>query len=148
MAKITKGKLVKLIQESLEEYMEMGESPPESPCAAEEEEPMELEDQVAELKDMMQQLMDMMGGGQEMAEDLGAMKSALGQLRKGGPMGAPAEKEAGGALQMLNKLAKEHDLTKEEWIELVSQVAQMLPSAGEQVKESKRRSRRVRRSKK
>jgi hypothetical protein len=75
MAKITKEKLVELIQESLEEYMSDSSydmsgaaepaMEPESPCAlaaAAEEEPMDLEGQVAELRGMMQQLMDMMGG--------------------------------------------------------------------------------------
>ena len=73
MAKITKDKLVELIQESIEEYMSdssynmsdetEGDMEPESPCAlaaAAEGEPMDLEGQVAELRDMMQQLMDMM----------------------------------------------------------------------------------------
>lgn len=83
MAKITKGKLIELIQESLGEYMD--DSPedmaggsmamePESPCAmaaAAEEEEMDLGSQVAELKGMMQQLMDMMSG-QQMAEDVTA----------------------------------------------------------------------------
>ena len=78
MAKITKDKLIELIQESLGEYMDdspegmAGDSmamEPESPCAmAAEAEPMDLESQVAELKGMMQQLLDMMGG-QQMMED-------------------------------------------------------------------------------
>jgi|10_taG_2_1085330.scaffolds.fasta_scaffold279448_1 hypothetical protein len=75
MAKITKDKLIELIQESLGEYMDDSPGPmagdmevavePESPCAmaaAAEEEEMDLGSQVAELKGMMQQLMDMMGG--------------------------------------------------------------------------------------
>ena len=71
MAKITKDKLIELIQESLEEYMGGSSEEMQGPdmghgggCAMEEpmDEPMDLESQVAELKSMMQQLMDMMGG--------------------------------------------------------------------------------------
>jgi len=81
MAKITKDKLIELIQESLEEYMggsseemqgaDMGHGGgcpmDDEPMDAPMDEPMDLESQVAELKSMMQQLMDMMGG-QAMAE--------------------------------------------------------------------------------
>jgi hypothetical protein len=74
MAKITKEKLIGLIQESLEEYMDDGYDmghgggcAMEEPMDAPMDEPMDLESQVAELKSMMQQLMDMMGG-QAMAE--------------------------------------------------------------------------------
>ena len=78
MAKITKEKLIGLIQESLEEYMSDGydmghgggcamEEPMEEPAAEE----MDLEGKVDMLSDMMRQLMDMMGG-QEMAEVMNA----------------------------------------------------------------------------
>ena len=91
MAKITKDKLIELIQESLGEYMDdspegfAGDSmamEPESPCAmaaadAAEAEPMDLESQVAELKGMMQQLLDMIGG-QAMME----LQAAAGEGRQ------------------------------------------------------------------
>tara|TARA_R110000824_G_scaffold158500_2_gene332453 strand:- start:2225 stop:2614 length:390 start_codon:yes stop_codon:yes gene_type:complete len=97
MAKITKDKLVELIQESIEEYMSdssynmsdetEGDMEPESPCAlaaAAEGEPMDLEGQVAELRDMMQQLMDMMGG------------QAMMELQASHQNGQPGPKEEGG----------------------------------------------------
>ena len=90
MAKITKDKLIELIQESLEEYMsdssygmhggageDMGHA---GGCAMADEpmgEPMDLESQVAELKGMVQQLMDMMGG-QAMME----LQAAAGEGRQ------------------------------------------------------------------
>ena len=95
MAKITKDKLIELIQESLEEYMEDSSSdmtgdevpveeggcpmdaPMDVPMGAPMGEPMDLESQVAELKGMVQQLMDMMGG-QAMME----LQAAAGEGRQ------------------------------------------------------------------
>lgn len=84
MAKITKEKLIGLIQESLEEYMDDGydmghgggcamEEPMEEPAAEE----MDLEAKVDMLSDMMRQLMDMMGG-QAMME----LQAAAGEGNK------------------------------------------------------------------
>tara|TARA_R100000664_G_C2632650_1_gene61472 strand:- start:154 stop:459 length:306 start_codon:yes stop_codon:yes gene_type:complete len=91
MAKITKDKLIELIQESLEEYMggssdemqgaDMGHGGgcpmDDEPMAEPMDEPMDLESQVAELKSMMQQLMDMMSG-QQMME----LQAAAGEGRQ------------------------------------------------------------------
>jgi len=94
MAKITKDKLIELIQESLEEYMEDSsdmtgdeapveeggcpmDAPMDAPMGAPMGEPMDLESQVAELKGMVQQLMDMMGG-QAMME----LQAAAGEGRQ------------------------------------------------------------------
>ena len=85
MAKITKEKLIGLIQESLDEYMndgyDMGHG---GGCAMEEpemeDEPaeeMDLEAKVDMLSDMMRQLMDMMGG-QAMME----LQAAAGEGRQ------------------------------------------------------------------
>ena len=84
MAKITKEKLIGLIQESLDEYMSDGydmghgggcamEEPMEEPAAEE----MDLEAKVDMLSDMMRQLMDMMGG-QAMME----LQAAAGEGRQ------------------------------------------------------------------